>query len=260
MARPSKLARCALLLSRFDQIHDFIKLELINLWSLCGPLYKWIPNLDRFCHFVHLFNKLVVDGVLHKKTGTCTAALALVQKETYMSCSYSLVQICIFANNQRTLASKFKGDILEVALACVLLDQLANSSATGKANLINFRVKCKRLSSRWTESTEYLNNSRGEPSLLHQARNGQSSQWCFLRGLDNQDISCCQSWSKFPCKHKKRKIPWDDSTTYTHRFVKRHGKKIPVNWDSFPFDLVCPTSIVPDAFCYKCKINIRPIR
>jgi hypothetical protein len=70
------------LLSLLNITHDTVILKLRDLWALEGIAMEWVANLVLLCASLESLYKLVVDAILDIDTGSCTAALTVVEEDT----------------------------------------------------------------------------------------------------------------------------------------------------------------------------------
>ena len=71
-----------LLLALLNITHDTVILKLRDLWALEGIALEWVANLVLLCAGLESLHKLVVNALLDIDTGSCAAALAVVEEDT----------------------------------------------------------------------------------------------------------------------------------------------------------------------------------
>ncbi len=70
------------LLALLNITHDTVILKLGNLWPLECIALEWVANLVLLCAGLESLDKLVINTILDIDTGTCAAALTVVEEDT----------------------------------------------------------------------------------------------------------------------------------------------------------------------------------
>lgn len=127
-------------LAGLDVAHDTVVLELRNLRTLEGLLVEGVANLVLLSALLEGLEELVVDGLLDKDTGTGAAALAVVVVDTEVDPVDSLLDVGVFEDNVRGLATELEGDLLEVGGGSGLHNLSANNGRASEGNLVDVHV------------------------------------------------------------------------------------------------------------------------
>mmetsp|Transcript_2301 Transcript_2301/g.4408 ORF Transcript_2301/g.4408 Transcript_2301/m.4408 type:complete len:287 (-) Transcript_2301:809-1669(-) len=138
-------------LSFLNVAHHTVKLKLVDLRTMRGVLMERVSSFEALCLLDCELDKLVVYSVLHHDPRARNAALPLIEEEASVSRLYGLLEISVFANDQRRLSAKLKRDSLDV-LSSEFLDLAAHRSRACKSHLVYVLVANQRLARGWAKS------------------------------------------------------------------------------------------------------------
>ena len=88
-------------------IYHLLK-KFFYLRPLLNFFIKWIADCPFLSSEDTPFDKLVINGVLYKCTGACTAALSLIEKHSGMGILHCIVQITVSKHYVRALSSQLQ--------------------------------------------------------------------------------------------------------------------------------------------------------
>jgi len=128
MSGTASVQFCALLFTKLNVIHDFVKLVLIDLRTLVDVLYERVTDDSLGGSLRRLLNKLVVDLFVDENSAASDAALPLVQEETQLGPENGSVHVCIVHYDISGLATEFERDALQVMYVRVTHDFVADFS------------------------------------------------------------------------------------------------------------------------------------
>ena len=107
-----------------------------------------------------------------------------------------------------------------------------------------------------TLTWDHVDDASGVASLLDQLANVESCQRSLLGWFHNDNVTHRKGWPEFPGEHKKGKVPWDNLTDNTDRFVKSHRKVLSIDGNSFTVVLVSPAGIVSQTLDREFQISM----
>ena len=117
-------------------------------WILCsGPCSGTITASRRLTNNVRLgplaepLQELVIDTLLDVNTRSSTAALAVVVEDSEIDPRDSVINVGVVKDNVWRLATKLKGDLLEVGSSSSLHDLATNDGRTSESDLVNVHVR-----------------------------------------------------------------------------------------------------------------------
>ena len=96
------------------------------LWSLFCIQIKRVANDTAFGPLHTSLHKLVVNRLLYETAAASAATLTLVEEQSKVTHFHCAVDIGISKHHVRTLATKFQGDVLQIASASCLHNYMPN--------------------------------------------------------------------------------------------------------------------------------------
>lgn len=201
---------------RIDLPHDAVKLKLGDLWTLEGVGREWVTNDVLLCSLLEALNELVVDAFLDVDARSGTAALAVVEENTKVDPGDGIVNVCIVEDNVRALATELEGDLLQVGAGSGLHDLATNNGGASEGNLVDVHVCRDGGTGDLTESREDVDDTCWETGLLDEVCGVESGKRGLLGGLEDNNVTGCESWTDLPCPHEEWEVPWDDLTANTN--------------------------------------------
>jgi len=235
-----------LLLTALDVVHDSIGLRLRNLWSLEGVLLEWVTDLELQSCLLEQLGELVVDRLLDVDSGSGAACLTVVEEYTLSGVLDGLLEIGILEDDVRALATKLKGDLLQVGLGGLLHDESTDVGGTSEGDLVDVWVGGKGVSDSWTVTANDVYDTGWETSFVEELGHVHGAQWRELGWLDDDGTSSRESWSDLPRKHVEGEVPWDNLTGNTDWLMLGVAKLLVGGLDDLALNLVGPTTVVSE--------------
>jgi len=161
-------------------------------------------------------DELVVDAFLNVDTATGTAALSVVEEDTEVDPRNGIVDVCIVKDNVWRLATKLKGDLLQVGASSGLHDLATDNGGASEGNLVNVHVSGNGGTSSLAKSRNDINDTWWEASLLDELGSVETRQWGLLSGLENDSVTASNGGTDLPGPHEEGKVPWNDLTANTN--------------------------------------------
>lgn len=209
-----------LVLTSLDVTHNAVVLKLRDLGALEGLLVERVTDLVLLSSLFEGSEELVIDAFLDKYTGTSTAALAVVVVDTEVDPVDGLLNISVVKDDVGRLATKLKGDLLEVRGSSGLHDLSANDSRTSKCDLVNVHVSREGSTGSLAEARNKVENTGRETSLLDELSEDQGRERSLLSSLHDNGVTSGQGRANLPCQHEEREVPGDNLTADTNlRYV-----------------------------------------
>jgi len=125
-----------------------------------------LTNDVRLGPLTESLEKFVVDALLHVNTRTSTAALAVVIKDTEVDPRDSVVDVGVVKDDVGRLATKLKGDLLEVGSSSSLHDLATNDGRTSESDLVDIHVGGNGSTSDLSEPADHIDDTSREASFL----------------------------------------------------------------------------------------------
>lgn len=167
------------------------------------------------CSLLEPLDELVVDTLLNVDSATSTAALAVVEEDTKVDPRDGVVNVGVIEDNVGGLATKFEGDLLQVAASSGLHDLATDEGGTGEGDLVDIHVGGNGCTTDLTETSNDVDNTWWETSLLDERGGDVTGKRGLLSGLNNNSVTAGNGRTNLPCPHEKGEVPWDDLTTNT---------------------------------------------
>lgn len=104
----------ALLHTGLHERKDLLELRVVDLRTLLGAVVKRIADFALFGLLDAALHELVVDLLVHERSGAGAAHLALVEEHRRVRNVHGLVQIGVLAHHVRRLAAQLQSDSLDV--------------------------------------------------------------------------------------------------------------------------------------------------
>lgn len=236
-----------LLLAVVDIFHDTVELELRDLRALEGTLLEGVSELVLSRTLLEASDELVVDTLLNQQTGTCAAALAVVEEDTEVGPRDGVVNVSIVKDNVGRLATQLKGDLLQVTLGSGLQDGTANEGRASEGNLVNVHVGGDGSTSSATETRDDVDDAGREASLNDQLGGIQTRQRSLLRSLDDDGVAGSDGGTDLPSPHEDGEVPGNNLATDTNRLVAGVRQGLSVGVNGLTVNLVSPATVVAQA-------------
>src|ERR1700693_1352276 len=112
------------------------------------------------------FHDLIENALLDVQTRAGTAALTVVEENGVRRARNGDIQVRVFEDDNRRLASEFEQYMLQVAGGC-REDELPALGRARECPLVDARMSGQRRARRGTESSDDIYDSRGHSGLLH---------------------------------------------------------------------------------------------
>ena len=176
---------------------------------------EWVANDILCCPSLELFDELVVDTLLDVDPGAGTAALAVVEENTEVDPGDGVLNVCIVEDDVGALATKLKGDLLQVGASSSLHDLTADNSATSEGDLVDVHVRGDGSTGDLAEAGDDVDDTWWETSLLDELAGEESTKWCLFSRLEDDGVTAGNGGADLPRKHEEGEVPWDDLTADT---------------------------------------------
>ena len=235
-------------------------MDLRDLGSLEGVGGEWVTNDVLLCSLLELLHKLVVDGLLDVDTRTGAAALAVVEEDTEVDPRDGVVDICVSEDDVGRLATKLKGDLLQVGASGSLHDGTAGDGGASEGNLVNVHVRGKSGTSGLSETGENVNDTRWEAGLLDEVGGNEGTKRSLLSRLDDDSAADGDRRGDLPREHEKREVPWDDLTANTDGLLLDVVEGVGGGVGDTALDLVGPAAVVSEAACAHADVDLGHVK
>ena len=120
----------------------------------------------------------------------------------------------------RTLAAGLQADALEIGLARIDQQLLADNCRSGEADLRHVRVQRQRPASRLSGTVDHIEDARGTAGLDEQFRQFQAAQRRELGGFQDHAVARRQGRSDLPGRHQQRIVPGRDRAHHAQRLTR----------------------------------------
>lgn len=247
VALTTSLDSSTLLLTGLDVTHDAVILELADLGALEGLVVEGVADLVLLGALLEGRHKLVIDTLLDVYTRTSAAGLAVVKVDTEVDPVNGLVDIGVVEDDVGGLATKLKGNLLQVGLGGSLHDLAADQGRAGEGNLVNVHVGGDGGTSNSAETGDDVENARRETGLLDELSKDESRKRRLFSGLHDDSVTGGQGRANLPGKHEEREVPGDDLTANTKRLLPGVVEGVGGDINGLALDLVGPTAVVADS-------------
>ena len=216
-----------------------IELELRDLGSLVGVLAEGVTDLDRLDLLGELFKEFFINFRLDEDATTSTATLAVVPAEPiaqstsfdesrWQICSLDtvgspidgLVDIRVVEDDVRALPTKFKSDVLEIALGGSFHDLSAGDGRASEGDLLDKWVLADRLTDGASISDDQVEGTSREANLMDHLGHHESAQRSELGRLHDDSVPGGESRTDLPAQHQDYGGVGDAPFNYRRKFAK----------------------------------------
>lgn len=165
--------------------------------------------------------------------------------------TYSLLQIGILKDKQRTLASTLQTNILQIHSRH--LHNLPSGTRTPrKRNLINIQMARKGRTRNSTLPINHIDHTRWESRFGNQLRKDQYTQRRLLSRLQHNGVPARERRAQFPRRHAERIVPGDNLRTYAQRLTDRVCELSGPGIDGLAVQFIRPAGIIAQCQTYFC--------
>ena len=185
-------------------------MKLGDLWALEGVRSEWVTDFVGLRPLLKLLNELVIDALLDVDSRASTAALAVIEEDTKVDPRDGVLDVGIVEDDVRTLAAKFKRDLLQVRASGGLHDLAANDGAAGEGNFIYVHMGGQGGTGDLAEPGEDVDDTRRETSLFREFGCVESAERGLFGGLEDNGVTTSDGGANLPCPHEKWEVPWND--------------------------------------------------